>query len=134
MTERVFWLTCKYSADGRCTTKIVDERLGDGGFTKNGKKIPGRLYASLSAVPTGRCLKTMEYTEVDSEEHTIREVSQQGFYYDSENDDPDEVARAKKRIAVIVVRPCLNAVTEQKQRLRETETALENLVAKVGSI
>lgn len=134
MTEKVFWLTCKYSADGRCSIKIVDERLGDDVFTENGKKIPNRLYASLSAVPTDRRLKTMEYIGMDSEEHTIYEVSQQGFYYDSENDDLAEVARAKKRIAVAVVRPCMRAVAEQRQRLDETETTLENLVAEVGRI
>jgi len=134
MTERVFWITCKYSADGHCSTKIVDDRLGDDVFTAIGKKIPTMLYDSLSAVPRGRRLKTMEYTEVDSEKHTVYEVSQQGFYYDSENDDLAEVARAKERIAAVVVRPCMKAVAEQKQRLRETETALENLVAEVGRI
>lgn len=139
MSERVFWRTCKYSADGRCSTQIVDEPLSTGGFTESGKKVPGRLYASPDAVSTGRRLRSLEYTVVDSEKHRVYAVSQQGFYYysdkdDPEKDDPEKVKSAKKRIAVAVARPRVQAITEQRRRLDETETALENLVAEVGRI
>jgi len=138
MAERVFWFDCKYSDTGaKAVVKVVDEALGDcltssELLTESGKIIPRKLYNSLKEVLDNPKLKALEYTEVDSAKHTTYAASQQGFFYDPEKDDPEEVHAAKLLVSVVAATPCLKAIENSREALNKAESVVAKAITKVG--
>ena len=138
MSKRVFWFCCSYCND--CSAVKIQKISEDIELmdvcklvTVSSWKIPSHhlLYGSEKEVLDADEIRLID--DLDPAGKTLYQVYAQGFIYDPETADPDDVAKAKNKIAGSVVYPYQHAAEIVRCRLDEDIVKVTGAVLKAAS-